>query len=244
MTETKVAASKSVVDCREHLKSIAEKHSCSRHELFSVLAGHELNNRQVAALLRNYDAHASVLRRYLLSAAALMPEPVVTWVLENVRNEYGNGDYSKNHQEQLRDLVWSCGIARDEFFATKIQEGVGKFIAEASRFYRPQTASLPPKTKTAAVVAGAISATEMLAVKEFAALQKAFYSRGLQHHIWFDHVGIEVEHLDESLSLALYFTEQESGRAAVEYGLKGVLDANLHLYDGLLAAIRQYNVID
>ncbi len=220
-----------------HLRAIAERHPCSSHPLFDYLEKNELSNRQVAALLRNYDAHASVLRRFLLNAAAIMPEFAVPFVLENVRNEYGNGDYSKNHQDQLRDLVWASGISRDEYFSCKIEKGVSDFLRDAAKFYSPRRHNLGGKFKPAAVVAGAISATEILAIKEFAFIQKPFFKRGLEHHIWFHHVFIEAEHTDESLELALCFMDSANGMKSVEHGLNGVLDANLHLYDGLLSSL-------
>jgi hypothetical protein len=225
---------------RRRIIDTAEQHPCSSHALFAVLENAEFNNRQIASLLRNYDAHASVLRRLLLNAAALMPEAAVTFVLENVRNEYGNGDYSRNHQAQLRDLAWSCGISERDYFACKINQGISDFLKMATRYYSPRRSSSAKAAslKTAAVTAGAITATELLAIKEFAFLQKAFIARGLQHHIWFHHVEVEKEHSDESLALALHFAETPAGINAVEYGLKGVLDANVRLYDGLLAAVQ------
>ena len=45
------------------------------------------------------------------------------------------------------------------------------------------------------------------------------------------------EHLDESLGLALYFIERHSAVEAVELGMRGILDANVDLYDGLLASV-------
>lgn len=218
------------------LRRKAEEHSCASHPLFEFLENNELSNRQVASLLRNYDAHASVLRRLLLNAATLMPEEAVPYVLENVRNEYGNGDYSRNHQGQLRDLAFSCGVSSDDFHNAEIQVGVKEFIKEATRFYSPKR-ELPDGMKVAAVVSGAITATELLAIKEFVCMQKAFSRRGMQHHIWFHHCSIELEHSDESVALAMYFVEKQNELASVEYGLNGVLDANIHLYDGLLSSI-------
>lgn len=226
---------------RTFILELVENHECSRHAFFEFLASRSLGNQQIASLLRNYDAHASVLRRLLLNAASIMPEEAVAFILENVRNEYGNGDYSRNHQAQLRDLAWSCGISRDEFFACRIQDGVADFIKEAARFYWPRRSGSGLRSpsrgmKSAAIAAGAITATELLAIKEFACMQKSFVARGLQHHIWFHHVDIEVEHSDESLALALHFAEQQNGLKSVEHGLRGILDANIRLYDGLLAA--------
>lgn len=225
------------VELCAHLKAMAERHPCSSHPFFDYLEKNELSNKQIASLLRNYDAHASVLRRFLLNAAAIMPEYAVPFVLENVRNEYGNGDYSQNHQDQLRDLAWSSGISRDEYFSCRINKGISNFLREAAKFYSPRRHELSRKFRPAAVVAGAISATEILAIKEFAFIQKPFFKRGLEHHIWFHHVFIEAEHTDESLALALCFMDEPGGLKSVEHGLNGVLNANLHLYDGLLASL-------
>lgn len=235
MPDSSTLAESRQLDFSQRLLDIAEQHPCSRHPLFEYLEANQLSNKQVAALLRNYDAHASVLRRLLLSAAAIMPEHAVPFVLENVRNEYGNGDYSRNHQDQLRDLVWSCGISREEFFQSKVQKGISLFIQAATSFYSAKSSG---GMKTAAIVAGAITATEILAIKEFTYIQKPFFERGLQHHIWFHHLTIEEEHTDESLMLARCFESSPAGVKGVEFGLSGILDANLNLYDGLLAALR------
>lgn len=225
---------------RARFLQLADEHACSRHELFLVLETEHLNKKQIAALLRNYDAHASVLRRLLLHAASIMPEAAVPFVLENVRNEYGNGNYARNHQLQLRSLAQACDIDDAEFMSVPIERGVKVFIKEAVRYYkRGGTAGI--SLKRPATTSGAITATELLAIKEFAYLQKAFARHGLQDHIWFHHVSIEMEHSDESLALALFFADTAQGRASVEHGLLGVLAANVSLYDGLLAAIRNAN---
>ncbi|MBX9723552.1 MAG: iron-containing redox enzyme family protein [Candidatus Obscuribacterales bacterium] len=221
----------------ERLLALANSHACSSHALFDLLENANLSDMQVAALLRNYDAHASVLRRLLLNAASIMPEEAVPFVLENVRNEYGNGDYAGNHQDQLRDLAWSCGISKEQFFAVEIKKGIRDFIKSASQFYSPK-GRLPSGMKRAAIVAGAITATELLAIKEFAQMQKAFASRKQQHHIWFHHVSIEQEHFDESMALALFFADKNDQSNAVEFGLNGVLSANVRLYDGLLESLQ------
>jgi len=230
---------------KDHLLELAHNHACSSHKLFDFLQEASLTNQQVAALLRNYDAHASVLRRLLLNAAGMMPEAAVTYVLENVRNEYGNGDFSENHQGQLRSLAWDCGVSPEEFFSCRIHPDIGAFIKAASTFYAPGN-SCPQslgRIKKAAITAGAITATELLAIKEFAYLQKAFSRRGLAHHIWFKHVEIEVEHSDESLDLALHFAKEADGLKCVEYGMLGVLDANVRLYDGLLAVAQNHQSV-
>ncbi|HEY9678146.1 MAG TPA: iron-containing redox enzyme family protein [Drouetiella sp.] len=220
----------------EQIKVLALKHACASHPLFAYLHNQKLNLRQVAAMLRNYDAHASVLRRLLLKAVVLMPEPAVGFILENVRNEYGNGDFSKAHQWQLKDLAQQTGITDDEFNSARIEPGIRKFIQQASKFYDPKPATSAGFLK-AAVSAGAITATEILALEEFKALQIAFRQFNLQHHIWFDHVAVEAEHTDESIQLADYFINKHNAQSAVEHGLNGVLDANVYLYDGLLSAM-------
>lgn len=219
------------------LLELARTHECARHEIFDALRTRTLTIEQAALLLRNYDAHASVLRRLLLKAATLMPEPAVGFILENVRNEYGNGNYAENHQNQLQDIVWQLGVPRKEYFALPVLAPIKRFISEATSYYFPPCGSLPRGLNRAAVAAGAVTATEVLAIEEFRALQQAFSQFGLQHHIWFHHVMIEEEHSDESIALALHFIENHKASAAVEYGMKGVLGANVHLYDGLLQAI-------
>lgn len=226
-------------DYGEKLRAIAAEHACSQHPLFEMLDSIQLTKLQAAHLLRNYDAHASVLRRYLLRAAAIMPEEAVPLVLENVRNEYGNGDYSKNHQDQLRDLAWKSGVSRAVFFEAKVNNGIKAFIKAARLYYCPRKGTHGAGMKNPAIVAGAITATEILAVKEFASMQKAFASLGLAEHHWFHHVTIEQEHRDESVALAKYFEERHDAAKSVEFGLKGVLDANIYLYDGLLAALME-----
>ncbi len=187
-------------------------------------------------MLRNYDAHAAVLRRLLLKAATLMPEAAVGYILENVRNEYGNGDYSKAHQWQLKNLASLAGVSDDHFNNAKIEAGTKKFIQQATKYYDPRPASSAGFMR-AAVSAGAITATEILALEEFKALQVAFRQFNLEHHIWFDHVNVEAEHTNESIRLAEYFIEKHNARKAVEHGLYGVLEANISLYDGLLNAL-------
>ncbi len=232
------------VDFSAWLQVIVAEHPCFKHELFdrlNSLAGEgSLSLRQVAALLKNYDAHASHLRRLLLKAATIMPEEAVGFILENVRNEYGNGDADGRHQLQLQDLAWQSGVSRNDYRLTPVQSGVKTFIKAVTPFYFPAGEFIPSALQgsgaRAAIAAGAITATEIMAMEEFKALQKAFSSLGLQHHIWFDHVTVESEHSQESIALACFFGERDQ-KAAVEYGLKGVLDANLHLYDGLNACL-------
>jgi len=192
---------------------------------------------QIARFLRNYDAHAAVLRRLLLKAATLMPEEAVGFILENVRNEYGNGNPDDRHQLQLVDVARSAGVTTDEFAAAAVQPGVKEYIRSVTPLYYPLRGRWPQNYRRAAISAGAISATEMLAIKEFESMQRAFSNLGLAHHIWFNHVTVEVEHCDESLDLALHFIEHYRAQEAVEFGMRGVLDANVRLYDGLLAAL-------
>lgn len=226
----------------DRIKAIALDHPCAKHPLFDHLRNDRFEVRQIAAMLRNYDAHASVLRRLLLKAACLMPEPAVGFILENVRNEYGNGDYSKAHQWQLKDLAQQAGVTPEVFNSCRIEAGTKKFIQTAARFYDPKPASAANFMR-AAVSAGAITATEILALEEFKALQDAFRQFDLQHHIWFDHVSVEAEHTDESIQLAEYFIDRHNATTAVEHGLNGVLDANVHLYDGLLAALNRVQLV-
>jgi hypothetical protein len=167
-----------------------------------------------------------------------MPEEAVGFILENVRNEYGNGNANDRHQLQLIDVAMSAGITPEQFALAPIQPGVRAYIKTVSPYYYPLNRQWPHHYRRAAIAAGAVTATELLAIKEFEAMQRAFSKLGLGHHIWFDHVAVEVEHSDESLQLALYFIERYSAGDAVEFGMRGVLDANVLLYDGLLAAVR------
>jgi hypothetical protein len=224
------------------LRRFVQEHSVSDHALFDRLAESRLTVDQAGALLKNYDAHASHLRRLLLKAATIMPEEAVGYILENVRNEYGNGVPTERHQLQLQSLAWATGVSRQAYKNYAIKSGIRQFIKDVSPFYFPlagadKTAPAfdRPVRSRAAVAAGAITATELLALEEFKALQIAFSCFGQQHHIWFDHVTIECEHLEDSVSLALHFLNQDSRlQADVLLGLSGVLDATVHLYDGLL----------
>lgn len=220
----------------ERLQHTAEAHLCARHALFARLESAPLTVAAAGALLRNYDAHASALRRLLLKAATLMPEEAVGFILENVRNEYGNGRYENNHQNQLRDLAYQIGINQNQFLSFEIKTGVREFIKRATQLYFPVSSVNNTSLCKAAIAAGAITATELLAIREFRSLQKAFSCFGLENHIWFHHVSIEVEHFDESMELARYFLVKRNAIDAVEFGLNGILTANLDLYDGLLEA--------
>lgn len=233
-----MTSSTTLLSCSQRsIKDIALRHTCASHPLFSCLAEHELNVLQVAALLRNYDAHASVLRRLLLKAVTLMPEAAVGFILENVRNEYGNGRPEDAHQLQLLDLARHAGVRQDLFSSQPIQSGVKQYIKEATKYYFPR-GKLYGGMNRAAIAAGAITATEILALEEFKAMQVAFARLGLQDHIWFDHVKVEAEHTDESIQLAVFFMENYGAHESVQFGLSGLLSANVMLYDGLLSAIR------
>lgn len=227
----------SVDSAKEKLLALAYEHECARHPLFQALQHRSLQKHQVAGLLRNYDAHASVLRRLLLKAATIMPESAVGYVLENVRNEYGNGDYAGNHQAQLQDVAWQSGVTKAGYKAAKVQPAIKAFIKEVGHYYTGTGCQTQPGLLRAAIAAGAITATELLAVQEFRALQIAFSRFGLEHHIWFHHVTIEADHSDESLALALHFIEKHHASNSVVYGMNGVLRANISLYDGLLATL-------
>ena len=86
------------------------------------------------------------------------------------------------------------------------------------------------------MAAGGITATELMAVIEFKTMQQAFIPHQKDDHIWFNHVTVECEHSEESMALAVYFMRR-GAQESVEIGLKGVLDANMHLYDGLLQTL-------
>jgi hypothetical protein len=219
------------------LRNIAQSHLCWNHPLFARLETVSLTSETAGNLLRNYDEHASALRRLLLKSATIMPEEAVTYVLENVRNEYGNGDPNRRHQLQLTDVARCSGVSMSSFAALPVQSGVKAYIRAISRLYYPVKETWTSEENRPAIASGAIAATEILALREFEKLQVAFAKLDLAHHIWFHHVTIEAEHSDESLALALHFLHNNDAWQEVEYGMLGVLDANVSLYDGLLAAI-------
>ncbi len=221
----------------KELSAMAQRHECWNHPIFEALSTVSLTRSQVAGILRNYDAHAGVLRRLLLYAATRMPEPAVGFILENVRNEYGNGDYAGNHQAQLRDLAAQCGVALDQFMQAKVCAGVSYFCQQVPTYYRPTGSDCQSRWYQPAVIAGAITATEILAMREFQFLHAAFSRLGFGHHIWFHHLTLEQEHSDESLSLANYFIEKHRAVNSVHHGLAGVLDCTTRLYDGFLEAL-------
>lgn len=251
------------------LKDLALSHPCARHPLFDYLRERSITHKQAVALLTNYDAHAALLRRLLLKAAANMPEPAVGFILENVRNEYGNGDYSLCHQDQLLDLKERVRIAGNlSPQVVPITEGVKSYVGNVGRFYDPLPAegAVPEvgsgevvnvevenvvdyfvpgyvvkngkRFYAPAITAGAVTATELMAIEEFKAMQVAFHSFGLADHVWFDHVNVECDHGEESLALAEFFWDKHDGGDAVEYGFNSTLDVNVHLYDGLLSALK------
>jgi hypothetical protein len=231
------------------LKKFVEEHPVSRHPLFDALNTFKLTVADGGKLLKNYDAHASHLRRLLLKSATLMPESAVGFILENVRNEYGNGVDSDRHQLQLQDVAYQAGNSKEDYRHFAVERGVKRFIKDVTPYYFPHSQTLNKHSPAlnnkarglskAAIAAGAITATELMAVEEFKALQIAFQTFDLQDHIWFDHVRVEQEHSGDSIALALYFLERHNSFTAVEFGLKGVLNANMHLYDGLLATFKQ-----
>jgi hypothetical protein len=225
--------------CEANLVSIAHGHICAKHELFEQLRRIKMTVTRAAALLRNYDAHASVLRRLLLKAASIMPETAVGFVLENVRTEYGAGHSEGRHQLQLIDLAKQCGVSAEAFASAPIQPGIKTFIKAVTPFYYPLNKGAFAKAHKSAVAAGAITATEILAVEEFKAMQIAFTQFGLENHTWFDHVSVEVDHTAEALALAHHFMFEYGQTDSVLTGLNGVLTANISLYDGLLAALSQ-----
>lgn len=167
-----------------------------------------------------------------------MPEPAVGYVLENVRNEYGNGNYHDNHAQQLKEVALGAGCSETEFAALPVMPGIKKFLRTVGRYYYPVrqpgfTGLLKP-----AIAAGAITATELLAVEEFRAMHVAFSRIDCGHHIWFNHVLLEQEHTNESMALAVFFARNRDAMESVQVGMSGVLDANMHLYDGLFAALK------
>jgi hypothetical protein len=215
------------------------QHACARHELFDTLRVCNITAGQSSAMLKNYDAHATVLRRLLLKAASIMPEEAAGYILENVRNEYGNGNPAWRHQLQLKELAKCAGASAEQFAGEPIQPGVREYIRRIVPLYFPIRAiGLPNGLYRPAVAAGAITATEVMALEEFRAMQHAYRHLGLADHIWFDHVNVEAEHSDESLALALHFIERHGAQEAVMFGMQSVLDANVRLYDGLLSALK------
>jgi pyrroloquinoline quinone (PQQ) biosynthesis protein C len=222
---------------QQTILALAQEHACARHPLFAYLQTASLTVNQCAALLRNYDAHATVLRRLLLRAASIMPEKAVGFILENVRNEYGNGRPEHRHQLQLLSLATAVGVDPAAFAGCKIEPGVREYLNVVVKHYYPigkhgfAAGLLRP-----AITAGAVTATEIFALEEFRAMQQAFARHGQGDHIWFDHVNVEIEHTDESLALAMFFIEEHQAADAVYFGLRAVLEANCKLYDGLLTA--------
>jgi len=230
----------------QDLLSLVEQHASATHPFFDYLRNHQLSAKQAAGLLRNYDAHATVLRRLLLKAATAMPEAAVTYILENVRNEYGNGQPEGRHQLQLKSLAEQAGVTPEAFARAPIEPGVRQYIQEIVPLYTACKKRMPKGLYRPAVTAGAITATELMALEEFRAMQLAFRQKALTEHVWFDHVNVEAEHAFESLSLALFFVNhnQSSGLDSLRYGMLGVLDANCRLYDGLLKAVQHTDPLD
>lgn len=225
----------------DRLQSLILEHPVAAHPWFDLMRGPEIKASRLAKLLANYDAHATLLRRLLLKAATLMPEPAVGFILENVRNEYGNGNYEKAHQKQLLNLLellvkdHCAGVMPD----CAVVDGVNQYMAEVPSFYYPEE-GLFDEADLALVSAGAVTATEILALEEFKALKAAFQPYGLANHIWFDHVTIEAEHANDSMDLVAYFIEQDArSLSAIEVGIGGVLMCNSSLYDGFLEAVDQ-----
>ncbi len=139
------------------------------------------------------------------------------------------------HQGQLRDLMFKLAMLAPGVHPDRISSGVRAYMKAVVEFYDPTNAETNDNSfYLPAVIAGAISATEIMALDEFRSLFHTFHDFKLQKHIWFDHVTVEAEHTDEALALAEYFLASASAKKAVEYGFNGVLDANCHLYDGLM----------
>lgn len=224
-----------LADWKALLRDFADSHRCSSHPLFARLGACQPTASRIAGLLRNYDAHACVLRRLLLKAVCLMPEEACCFILENVRNEYGNGNPDHRHQLQLLDLAYQSGVSEEQFKSERIRAGVSAFIKAVTPLYYPHQRAA--YSRKAAIAAGAITATELLAIKEFVHMQQLFAKLGLADHIWFHHIEVEAEHSDESLALALHFITRYSAGDDVMFGLNAVLDANCLLYDGLLESL-------
>lgn len=234
-------------DSRAAVTKFAQAHPAFEHPLFERLRQGTFSCEKLGKLLKNYDAHASQLRRLLLKVATIMPEQAVGLILENVRNEYGNGHEADRHQLQLQSLAWALDISVEQYRKFAVEAEVRKFIKDVTPLYFPlaenycseiiSSENATTKLRKAAIAAGAVTATELMAVEEFKALQVTFGQYGLQDHIWFDHVQVECEHSDESVALAVYFIEKHNDFEAVQFGLQGVLDANMHLYNGLLATL-------
>jgi hypothetical protein len=247
-SQTNLREALSNADMSLALRNFANQHDAFSHPLFTALKTEKITVASAGRLLKNYDAHASHLRRLLLKAATIMPESAVGFILENVRNEYGNGIDSERHQLQLQNVAFSAGVSSEDYKSYSVEKSVKTFIKAVTPLYFPieqHTAKHAPQfnkqtsaLSKAAIAAGAITATELMAVEEFKALQIAFKQFDLQNHIWFDHVQVEEEHSGDSIALALYFLTRHQSFEAVEFGLRGVLDANIHLYDGLLATIK------
>lgn len=226
------------------IKRLILDHPVASHPWFEHMRTGRVEHTppQLLNLLLNYDAHATLLRRLLLEAATLMPEPAVGFILENVRNEYGNGDYARAHQGQLLDIVSilerEFGLSRDQEF--KLTDGVRAYMEEVPGFYKPDPALHGDFAAIACISAGAVTATEVLALEEFKVLQQAFRPFDLAEHIWFDHVKIESEHAEESLDLIRYFLAVDPDGSTfnlIELGVGGVLLSNTSLYEGFLEAV-------
>jgi pyrroloquinoline quinone (PQQ) biosynthesis protein C len=240
----------------QELRSIAERHPCWQHPFFAYLESGNVRAAQLASLLKNYDAHAGLLRRLLLQAASIMPEEAAGFVLENIRNEYGNGNSDHRHQLQLLDVAAKIGASQEQLDTIPLAKGVLQYIATIPAYYAPsqsfnvlnsqdmlQAGTLnfaEDNINAAAFSAGAITATEIMAINEFKSMQKTFAQFGLENHIWFNHVTVEVEHSDESIDLAYYFVAKHNKETQVLNGFTKVLDANIHLYEGFLSSMQKH----
>lgn len=223
------------------LKRLILEHPIIEHDWFKILHEERVDPERLIKLLFNYDAHAALLRRLLLKACVLMPEGAVGFVLENVRTEYGSGDYSKAHHFQILDLIKklgeTCKVDTDDSLK-EISQGVHQYMLEVPSFFSPEELEPEEGMYAPCVSAGAILATEVLAELEFKALQHAFKPFGLHEHIWFNHLTVEKEHADESFNLALYFlNEDDRCMESLEFGIGGILMCNSSLYNGFLDVV-------
>lgn len=217
------------------VETLILEHPCASHKWFELMTQSKIEPDKLLSLLINYDAHATLLRRLLLKSATIMPEAAVGFILENVRTEYGSGDYSKAHQLQLFDLINKLSSMFEVELSPVVRElkpGVRQYLEEISTFYFPEQ-ELNESMDLPSIAAGAITATEVLAMKEFVVMQKAFSHYGLDDHIWFNHVEVEQEHAGDSLNLVEYFLNSDTRTfESIEFGIGGVLMCNTSLYDG------------
>ncbi len=96
-----------------------------------------------------------------------------------------------------------AGVSVEELQKAPLEAGVKKYMEQVPQFYFPEQIGHESVLMTPAISAGAITATEILAIEEFRHMQNSFAFLGLHQHIWFDHVTVEVEHSEDSVALAV-----------------------------------------